>query len=78
MKCNTAPEAVAPRSGAQSFRHLSKAGFYCEPNVQCNCQRDQRKVSWMDTISVEFCQIGPGSWLATDALPSAGEGSAHG
>ena len=32
----------------------------------------------MDTISVEFCQIGPGTWLATDALPSAGEGSAHG
>jgi hypothetical protein len=32
----------------------------------------------MESIPLEFCQIGPGSWLATDALPSAGKGGTHG
>ena len=32
----------------------------------------------MDHIPFEFRQIGPGSWLATDALPPAGEGLARG
>ena len=68
-----------PRGGqhpgaAAIFPAHQQSRFYLSSTLGATAEGPNEGVIRMNTIPLEFCRTGPGSWRAIDALPPQREG----